>query len=349
MSDKTEKATPYKLQKAKEKGQVNKSNELATSFFLIVMVIASAALWPSLTQLKVLLTHLLSLATRFSFNIETLLKLQHLILSTLINLWLPFALAAVLSLILSTLSQTGFIWTMVPLKPDLKRLNLIQGLKRLFSTKMLVDTGKSSLKLVLAFSLVIFSLHHDLSSLLKFMVLNPVEHPVLIKSLLFRTILQLLALLFALAILDKLYVGWKYKKDNRMTKHEVKDEYRQREGDPKIKAKIRQLQQQMRQKTAALEQVKTADVVITNPTRLAIALKYEPNSMPAPKVVCKAQGELAAQVRALAQHHNVPLIQNKTFARTLFATVELNQWINQEHFPAAALIFREIYRQRNLA
>ncbi|CDZ77070.1 Flagellar biosynthetic protein FlhB [Legionella massiliensis] len=349
MSDKTEKATPYKLQKAKEKGQVNKSNELITSFFLILMIIASAALWPSLGQLKALLTQLLSLATRFSLSTDALIKLQHLILTSLLNLWLPFALAAVLSLILATLSQTGFIWTMVPLKPDLKRLNPIQGLKRLFSAKMLVDTGKSSLKLVLAFSLIIISLHHNLATLLKFMVLSPVEHPVLIRSLLFKTLLQLLALLFALALVDKLYVGWKYKKDNRMTKQEVKDEYRQREGDPKIKAKIRQLQQQMRQKNAALEQVKTADVVVTNPTRLAIALKYEPGSMPAPKVVCKAQGEFAAQVRALAQRHKVPLIENKAFARALFATIDLNQWISQEHFPTAALIFREIYRQRELA
>lgn len=348
MSDKTEKATPYKLQKAKEKGQVSKSIELTTSFFLLVMLIASAALWPSLAQLRALLAQLLGLATQFSLTGDNLQRLEHFILAKLVNLWLPLALATVLSLILASLGQTGFVWTMAPLKPDFKRLNPIQGFKRLFSSKMLVDTLKCSLKLGLAFALIIFSLLHELGALLKLMMLSPIEHQPLIKTLIFKAILQLIALLFALAIVDKLYVGWKYKKDQRMTKQEVKDEYRQRDGDPKIKAKIKQLQLQMRQKTASLEQVKTADVVVTNPTHLAIALQYDRNSMPAPKVVCKAQGELAAQVRALAQRHKVPLIENKVFARALHASVELNQWISEEHFPAAALIFREIYRQRSL-
>jgi len=349
MSDKTEKATAYKLQKAKEKGQVSKSIELTTSFFLIAMLIASTALWPSLARLIALLTHLLDLTTRFSLTFDNLLKLKHFILANLLNLWLPFALATVLSLILASLSQTGFVWTIVPLKPDFKRLNPIQGLKRLFSTKMLVDTAKGGLKLCLAFALIIFILQHDFAFLLKLMALNPAEYPPLIKALLCKAILQLLALLFALAMLDKGYVNWKFKKDQRMSKQEVKDEYRQREGDPKIKAKIKQLQLQIRQQTAALQHLKTADVVITNPTRLAIALKYDRSCMPAPKVVCKAQGELAAQFRTLAQRHNIPLIENKAFARALNATVELNQWIGQEHFPTAALIFREIYRQRSLA
>ena len=147
-------------------------------------------------------------------------------------------------------------------------------------------------------------------------------------------------------MIDKLYTRWKFAKDNRMSKQELKDEYRQREGDPKIKAKIKQLQQQLRQKTASLEQIKTADVIITNPTHLAIALKYDRGLMPAPKVVCKAQGELVKHVRLLAARHQIPLIENKPFARALFATTDLNQWIGREHFPIAAMIFRDIFRQR---
>ena len=131
-----------------------------------------------------------------------------------------------------------------------------------------------------------------------------------------------------------------------MSKQELKDEYRQREGDPKIKSKIKQLQHQLRQKTASLEQIKTADVVITNPTHLAIVLKYDRGLMPAPKVVCKVQGELVKQVKLLAARHQVPIIENKPLARVLFATSDVNQWVHREHFPMVASIFRDIYRQK---
>ena len=110
---------------------------------------------------------------------------------------------------------------------------------------------------------------------------------------------------------------------------------------------MKQLQHQLRQKTASLEHVKTADVVITNPTHLAVVLKYDRGLMPAPKVVCKAQGELVKQVKLLAARHHVPIIENKPLARLLFATSDLNQWVNREHFPMVASIFRDIYRKRN--
>ncbi|MBA3536280.1 MAG: EscU/YscU/HrcU family type III secretion system export apparatus switch protein [Tatlockia sp.] len=350
MTDKTEKATPYKLQKAKEKGRVSKSIDLNTSVLLIVMVIVGSTLWrPLLKQLTSMMTHLFYLAAHFSLSIDTIVKTQRFLLSTLINLWFPFALAALLSITVATIAQTGFVWSMHPLSPELNRLNIVQGFKRFFSSKLLFDAVKNSLKLIFVFSLFILSLRHEIPALLKLMIIAPVEHPALIMQLFIKLILELLLFLFALAILDKAYSSWKFKKDNRMSKQEVKDEYRQRDGDPKIKAKIRLLQQQLRQKTAALQEVKKADVIITNPSHLAIALKYERSTMPAPKVVCKAQGELAIQVRTLAQRHNIPIIQHKAFARALFATVHLNQWIGQEHFPIAANIFREIYRQRERA
>ena len=175
---------------------------------------------------------------------------------------------------------------------------------------------------------------------------NPANLPSLMVPLLSKIMLQLLVLLFALAILDALYTRWKFGKDNRMSKQDLKEEYRQREGDPKIKSKIKQLQYQLRQKTASLEKVKTADVVITNPTHFAVVLKYDRGLMPAPKVVCKAQGELVKQVKRLAKRHHVPIIENKPLARLLFAASDLNQWVNREHFPMVAAVFRDIYRKK---
>lgn len=350
MSEKTEKATSYKLKKAKEQGQVSKSTELNTCIFMLVLLTSSVALWPSyLNQIKELLTHLLSLNAHLHFSIAGMSQLQQFLLSKILVLWLPFALAGMLSIAASTIIQTGFVWSGKPLVPNFKRLDLTKGFKRLFSSKSVFDACKNSLKLALVIILLSLSIRHELPAILGFINTPPANSPTLLMALLFKLILQLLVVLSALAIIDTLYTRWKFAKDNRMSKQEVKDEYRQREGDPKIKAKIKQLQQQQRQKTASLEHVKTADVVITNPTHLAVVLKYDRGLMPAPKVVCKVQGELVKHVKKLAARYQIPIIENKLFARSLFATVELNQWISRDHFPIAAVIFREIYRQKAIS
>lgn len=346
MSEKTEKATPHKLQKAKEQGQVNKSTELNTGVFLLVMLGVASSLWPSsLFQIKQLIMHLFYMNTRMPFSVESMSHLQQFLLSKLTFLWLPFALAGILSIILSTIAQTGFVWSGKPLAPDFKRLDFANGFKRLFSSKSLFEAAKNSLKLTLVFLLLYISLKHEIPTFFSFMKTDPIHFPFLVIKLISKITLQLLVLLFALAIIDKLYTRWKFSKDNRMSKQDVKDEYRQREGDPKIKFKIRQLQHQLRQKTASLEQLKTVDVVITDSTHFAIALKYDRGLMPAPKVACKAQGELVQHVQLLAAKHRIPIIENKSLARLLFAASDLNQWVNREHFPMVAAIFRDIYRQ----
>jgi len=349
MSEKTEKATPYKLKKAKEQGQVSKSSELNTCVFLLVLLIVIAALWPStLVQIKQLIIHLFNMNNRFAYSIDGIQHLIRFLLNKTLMMWLPFALAGSLGIALATIAQTGFVWSGKPLTPDFKRINPASGFKRFFSSKLLFEAGKNSLKISLTFLVLTLSIRHELINFLNFSITDPANFPILIMHLLLKIVLQLIVLLFALAVMDKLYTRWKYGKDNRMSKQELKDEYKQREGDPKIKAKIRQLQQQQRQKTASLEKVKTADVIITNPTHLAIALKYERGVMPAPQVVCKAQGEMVRQVKTLAARYQIPIIENKFFARALFATVELNQWISRDHFPVAAMIFREIYQQKTV-
>jgi flagellar biosynthesis protein FlhB len=350
MSEKTEQPTSYKLQKAKEKGQVSKSVELTSCISLLVILTVLSALWPKqLQEIKSLFRHLLYMTAHIHINLDLITHLFQFILSELISLWLPLALASVLAIILGTIAQTGIILSATPLIPDFKRLNIVQGFKKLFTLKTCFEALKSALKLILAFILVCGVINYQLPDLLQLIGTKPVQYPELMMSFLLKLILQLLMLLSAIAIIDKFYTVWKFKKDNRMSKQEVKDEYRQKEGDPKIKAKIRQLQQQLRQKTASLAEVKTADVVITNPTHLAVALKYERGIMPAPKVVCKAKGELVAEVKKLARMHGVPLLEHKAFARMLYQTIELNHWISKDLYPIAAGIFRDIYALRDKA
>lgn len=347
MSEKTEKASSYKLKKARKNGQVSKSTELNTCVFLLVLFSISIALGPScFNQIKELLTHLIQLNSRMQFSIDNLSKLQFFIMSKIIFLWLPFAISGLLSITLSNIVQTGFVWSLKPISPDFNRLNIINGFKRLFSTKTLFEACKNSIKLILAFLILSISIHCKIEQLLGFIITTPSHFLPLLTSLVSVFMLQLLILFFAVATIDKLYTHWKFGNDQRMSKQEVKDEYRQREGDPTIKAKIKQLQQKLRKKTASLDRVKTADVVITNPTHLAIVLKYDRHLMPAPTVVCKVQGDLVKRVKLLAARHQIPIIENKTFARALFSNVDLNQSISREHFPIAAMIFRDIYRQR---
>lgn len=349
MSEKTEKATAYKLRKAKEKGRVSKSNELTTCLGLFCLILVMTALWPRVfMDMKILLIQLINLVAQVSLDTNTVVNLNQFVLKKLLVLWLPLALSALLAVVLATLVQTGFIWTINPLIPDFKRLHLIQGFKRFFSTKLLFDAGKNVLKFSLATLVIFIGFKHEMMRILHLVNLNPSEYPSLLMALFFKLTLELMLLLLAMSVIDKLYTHWKFGKDNRMSKQEVKDEYRQREGDPSIKAKIKSLQQQLRLKTASLEQVKTADVLITNPTHIAIALQYKRSLMPAPKVVCKVQGELVHQVKLMARKHGVPIVENKFFARALYASVALNQWINREHFPIAAMIFREIYSQKEV-
>lgn len=348
MSEKTEKATPYKLQKAKEKGQVSKSVELTTCVSLLVICLLMNALWPKqLGEIQNLLRQLLLAAPQIQFNLDTISHLHQYILSQLITLWAPFALAGGLAIILGTVAQTGMVWSATPLIPDIKRLNLIQGFKRLFSLKTCFEALKSSLKLIFAFLLLGIALHHHLPEMVRLMLSSPSQDPELMMTLLLKLMFQLLLLLSLIALMDKFYTRWKFNKDNRMSKQEVKDEYKQKEGDPKIKSKIKQLQHQLRQKTTSLSAVQSADVVITNPTHIAIALKYERAVMPAPKVVCKAQGEMVKEVKKLAKKYGVPIIEQKAFARMLHQSVELNQWISKDLYPVAAGIFREVYELRN--
>lgn len=347
MSEKTEKATAYKLKKGREQGRVSKSIELNTSVFLLLMLGVSGVLWPSvMSHMELWFERFILLSNRFTLSFEHVVYLQRQLLTSLLSLWLPFALAGSIIIVMTSLSQTGFIFSLTPLVPDAKRLNLLDGFKRLFSSKILFDTGKTTLKLSLSCLLLTLSIQHEL-----FNCLNTVKHPpaeslLLFIPLLSKILLQLIALLLAIALLDKLYTRWKFAKDNRMSKQEIKDEYRQREGDPKIKFKIKQLQQLQRLKSASFINIKTADVVITNPTHLAVVLKYERGLMPAPKVIYKVRGEAVQHVKKMAARYNIPVIENKALARTLYASSEINQWVKREHFPMVASLFRDLYRMK---
>lgn len=350
MSEKTEKPTSYKLQKAKEKGQIGKSLEMNTNLFLLLMLGVVTVLWPRFfIELKWIVRQLLILSSTFDFSVGHISQLHHWLISQFIAHYLPFAMAAWLAIALIHIAQNGIIWTTKPLVPNFNRLNGIEGLKKLFSTKTLFDAAKNTIKLSAAFLFLYGKVTLDLTGFLNLSLTAITQHPFLMMNFLLKTLFQLVLLLSLFSLLDLFYTRWAHQKNQRMSKHELKEEHKQREGDPKIKAKIKHIQQQLRQKTASLKHIKTADVMITNPSHLAIALKYERDIMPAPQVVYKARDKMAQQAKALAQKHNVPIIEHKALARTLYHSIELNQSISQDLYPVAADIFRSIYQQRSKA
>ncbi|MDP3269477.1 MAG: EscU/YscU/HrcU family type III secretion system export apparatus switch protein [Legionella sp.] len=348
MTEKNEKATAHKLQKAKEKGQVAKSTELNTCLSLLIMLGIITALWPKeLLELKTMFRQLLCSAATLHMSLDILSQIHQLILSHIISLWLPIAIGGTLTIILVTMVQTGIVWSFTPLVPDMKRLHLIQGFKKILSLKTFFDGLKSVFKLICTTLLLCLIFKNQLPFLMKLVLVKPEESRVFIINFILKLLFQLVLILSFIAGVDIFFTRWKFAKDNRMSKQEVKDEYKQKEGDPKIKSKIKYMQNQLRQKNASLIQIKTADVIITNPTHLAIALKYDRNVMPAPKVICKAQGDMVFEVKKLARKHAIPVIENKPFARMLYHSIELNHWITADLFPIAATIFKEIYQQRN--
>lgn len=349
MSEKTEKATPYKLQKAKEKGQVAKSNELNTVITFLIFLGVFLALWQTSIQslLELFRKILVMSATPFD-SLDQFHSMFWSLHQVFIVQWLPFALTIILTIVLSSIAQSGFVWSAKPLHLDFTRLNPLKGFKKIYSVRMIFDFGKNVFKLITVLCTAAISFYYALPQYVNLTEHTPPESFSLIVNLIIRCLFQILLVLLVIAILDAFFTRWKYLKDNRMSKQEVKDEYRNREGDPKIKQKIKQLQRQLLMNISSLGQVKKADVVITNPTHIAIALQYKRGQMPAPKLLCKARGDLAWKVRRIAQQHQIPVIEHKVLARQLMKEVSLNQTIKPTHFRLAAEVFRVLYASREV-
>lgn len=343
MAEKTEKATPWKLQKAREKGVVGKSLEPVHACVLLGLILWLHIQWPGLqTLLARTLQVMLIAAGSITLTPETACRLFGDFFSGILPLWLLAATLVTGCAIAGTWLQTGVIWSVKALTPDAARLHLMKGVKQLGSLQSAHQLTRHVLKLLLAAGVGYWLWTRTASQWLLMQNMPPERLSGTFLTLFCRGALLLLLPLTGLAILDVLAARWRHLKSQRMSRHEVREEYRQREGDPHLRSRIRQLQRALREKNRALSAVKTADVVITNPVHLAIALTYQSESMPAPKVVCKAADEQAVLVRRLARRHGVPIVENRDFARLLYHNVPLNHWIHTAHYPVAAAIFRAL-------
>jgi flagellar biosynthetic protein FlhB len=348
--DRSEPATPYKLSEARKRGQVAKSMEMASCFTL------AAAIAFGWMLLDGLVAGQLNLSAAFfdqAGHVQLSLRsVQSLFAATVWRLLAVFGLFVALIAgagILGSFAQTGPIFSWHPLKPDFSRVNPAAGFKRVFNARILYEAVKCALKLALITAVVYACLVKALPALMALLLMDVHAHPAWLSKQMLHLVCALLALLVFIAALDFGYVKWDFGKRMRMSRREVREEVKRRDGDPKIKAKIRELQREAARRGASLKRVPDADVLIVNPTHISIAVKYERGKSLAPVVIAKGSGELALQMRVKASHCRIPITENRPLAQALFRKVPLNGAVLPETYAAVAQILKWAYRRRQAA
>ncbi len=342
--DRTEPATPKRREEAREKGQVAKSREIPSAFIILggTLVIYFAGHYMQ-NRLLITTQRFLSQSGELKLTDTNLYHLGIFVIRDCTLTLLPILISLIVIGILSNYFQTGLLLSTKPLEPDLNRINPINGLKRIISLTAFVELFKSILKLLIigfvSYKIIKSELPH-----LAILAAVPCHQ---IFAYTFKVAFKICfytgLVLCVLSVFDYFYQRYEYEQNLKMTKQEVKEEFKEREGDPKIKGRIRRMQMEMVRKRM-LQEVPKADVVITNPTHLAVALKYDYAKMVAPKVVAKGAGYLAQKIKEMAIQNGVVIVENKWLARTLYKTVEIDEYIPPMLYQAVAEILAYVYR-----
>jgi flagellar biosynthetic protein FlhB len=342
--EKTEPASPKRRQDARKKGQVGKSREVTS---LAVLAAGVAFLIFNAKDMTYQLGGLIQksfvaipAARALTFNPMESLKQFFDFYFGLIG---PIMLLLTLVAILANYIQVGVIWSVEPLAPKVSKINPIEGARRIFSKRSLVELAKSIAKIVIVGWAAFSILQSEFRRLCQLVYQEKVQILNYLGETAMDVMLRSCCVIAILAFLDYLYQKWEFEQGLKMTKQEVREEHKQTEGDPIVKARIRSIQREMARRRM-MEDVKRADVVVTNPTHLSVALLYEPAEMKAPKVVGKGSDYLALKIRQIAKAHEVPLVENKTLAQNLYKSVDIGQEIPAELYKVVAEILAYIYR-----
>jgi flagellar biosynthesis protein FlhB len=342
--EKTEKATPKRRQKARSEGQVAKSQEIAAALILLAIFLLFLILGKTMGQrMFYLFQNMFSHYLLLKLTQDSVKKLTLDMAYQGAMIAGPVLLVAVIVALAASYAQVGTLFTMEPLKFKLDRLDPIKGTKRLFSLQAVVTLIKSLLKVGsvgLVGWFVIWGAKGDLLTLATKSIGDMIT---VMGQLTLRLGFSIGLLLMILALFDYFYQKYEYEKNLKMSKQDIKDEYKMSEGDPQIKGKIKQRQREMAMRRM-MQEVPKADVVITNPTHFAIAIQYRPEERQAPVVIAKGQDFVALKIKDAAKQHGVITMENKPLARTLYANVEINQEIPEDLFQAVAEILAYVYR-----
>ncbi|MFN4032870.1 MAG: flagellar biosynthesis protein FlhB [Fimbriimonadales bacterium] len=336
--ERTEQATPRKRQEARKKGQVARSTEIngAALFLGLVLLLPVSMRWGGERLLSAFQQQMMQAG---------MMRLSDAMLLSALAFLAPLMAGAFLIALVANAMQVGIYLTAQPLQPDLNRINPVRGFQRLFSQRSAVEL----LKAVLKFALIAWVAWRALQAETERLVFAgqlPMPHALApMTNALYQVGLRVGALWLVLAIIDYLYQRWDFEKTIRMSRYELKEEYKQMEGDPYLRAKIRQKMQEAA-KQRSVQDVRRADVVVTNPVTYAVALRYDRATMSAPRVVAKGKGWLAQRIREEALRWHVPIVPNPPLARSLYAQVDIGDEIPQTLYQAVAEVLAYVYRLR---
>ncbi|MBL7669362.1 MAG: flagellar biosynthesis protein FlhB [Bdellovibrionaceae bacterium] len=344
-SEKTEQATDARREEFRKQGQVAHSRELASALVLLGaaggMYVAGRFFFMSFFDLfkhtygPDLVTHIrqgdILDALRFA-GAQALFMI------------LPVVSFAMFIGVASTVLQTGFLQVEDAFSPDFNKLNPIEGFKRVFSLRSLVEGLKSLLKMILIGVTLFLLLRGEFHRVAETMNYSIPELLVYLGSIMGRLMFGVGFIMLVLAGGDYFFQRWELERKMMMTKQEIKEETKQREGDPLIKTRIRRIQREMATRRM-MDAIPKADVVITNPTHIAVVLKYDAN-LPAPQLVAKGADLIAEKIKAMAREHNIPIVENIPLARTIFKTLKIGQVIPRELFVAVAEVLSFVFRLR---
>jgi len=346
-SSKTEKPTPRKLRKAREKGQIARSREIsmvATLFGMLLILYYFGS--DIVRKLQMEIHHHIRLDFPQEFTISVVTTLFRDVVIRMGMMLAPVFLAIVVISIASNVAQGGLAVSSESLKLKFNKLNPAKGIKKIFSKNGLVNLAKS-LVLMTAIGIISWQVVRDHMTMYPRMVLMDVQQIFYwATALSFKILIRVTVLMIILAIADYAFQKYEFKKQLKMSKQEVKDEYKETEGDPTTKRRIRRIQLETARKRM-MNDVPSADVVITNPTHYAVALSYKMDSMEAPKVIAKGANLVAQKIKDLAKEHDIPIVENKPLAQTLFRTVKIGSYIPVDLYKAVAEILAYVFKARN--
>ncbi len=345
LGERTEQATPRRRQEAREEGNVARSQDMsAASMLLVATIVTAAAAWYLLTQGKLLV----EAALDGEFICDPLdpavaADFTSFIGAAALRVAGPVLLVVWGGAYLSHFWQVGWLFTTKTLHPRLDKLNPINGFKRIFGLSGLVKATLDALKVLIVVAVGAHAIYQRGPEIVTLPYLENMAAMIAIGWMMLDLAMRVLAVLLLLGFMDFLFQKWKHGEDLKMTKQQVKDEMKQMEGDPDVKRRRMRLQQQF-----AMQRINSAvpkaDVVVTNPEHISIAIQYDQSKMGAPKVVAKGADYLALRIRQIAQLHGIPIIERKPLARALYKAVKVGQEVPPQFYKAVAEILAYVYR-----
>lgn len=346
-AERTEQATPKHRSESRKRGDIPRSTELTGAIMILSMVLFFRWYAPyAMEQISNVMRHYFANLYQPEFSIGDLQYLLWSVGTVFARVMAPILALVIVLSVTSTIMQGGLVFAWKRIKPDVNRANPAKGMKRLASKSGAFDSGKAIMKLIIVGAVTYPLIRHDVEYFAGLTGSSPVMVGRAIGSALSDLALRTGGAFLVLAMIDYGYQRWEFEQKLKMTKQQVKDEHRQNEGNPEIKARVRRIQRQMA-RGRMLQNVPSATVVVTNPTHIAVAIRFDLRSTPVPLVVAKGSGEVAKRIKEMARSHSIPIIENKPLARALHQLADVGTEIPFTLYEAVADVIAYVYGLRS--